>query len=410
MSSDWTLTTLGSLATIKRGASPRPITDERWFASQGPGWVRIGDVTRAGRILYRTQQCLSKDGASRSVAIVPGDLIMSICATIGKPIISGINACIHDGFVGFFDVDACVLREFLYYFLQFKERELSGKGQPGTQQNLNTGIVAATEILLPPLAEQRKIAAMLSSVDEAIEKTQAVIDQVQVVKKALMQELLTRGLPGRHKKFKQTEIGEIPESWELRLLNDLIDQNRPICYGILKPGKGHPNGIPVVKVKDIRHGEIDDSALLLTTPELDYEYRRSRLRGGDILLTIRGTTGRLAIVPPHLGDANITQDTARIAVTSEHSRDYVRFALEAPMLQLQIAANTVGQAVQGINIGAVRKLLIPVPPQDEQVGIATTFTGIAQRLSRENASLAALRELKQSLMSVLLTGELRVTP
>ena len=68
-------------------------------------------------------------------------------------------------------------------------------------------------IPLPPLPEQRKIAAILSSVDDAIEASQAVIDQLQVVKKAMMAELLTKGLPGRHKKFKQTEIGEVPEEW-----------------------------------------------------------------------------------------------------------------------------------------------------------------------------------------------------
>ena len=71
------------------------------------------------------------------------------------------------------------------------------------------------EFWLPPLPEQHKIAAILSSVDHAIEKTQAVIDQVQVVKRGLMQELLTRGLPGRHTRFKQTEIGEIPEDVEV---------------------------------------------------------------------------------------------------------------------------------------------------------------------------------------------------
>ena len=71
------------------------------------------------------------------------------------------------------------------------------------------------EFGVPRLPEQRKIAAILSSVDDAIEKTQAVIDQVQVVKRGLMQELLTRGLPGRHTRFKQTEIGEIPEDWRV---------------------------------------------------------------------------------------------------------------------------------------------------------------------------------------------------
>jgi type I restriction enzyme S subunit len=71
------------------------------------------------------------------------------------------------------------------------------------------------EVLLPSLPEQRKIAAILSSVDETIEKTEAVIERLQVVKKAMMQELLTRGLPGRHTRFKKTEIGEIPEEWDV---------------------------------------------------------------------------------------------------------------------------------------------------------------------------------------------------
>ena len=68
---------------------------------------------------------------------------------------------------------------------------------------------------LPPLPEQRKIAAVLSSVDDAIEKAQAVIDQVQVVKRGLMQELFARGMPGWHARFKQTEIGEIPDEWQV---------------------------------------------------------------------------------------------------------------------------------------------------------------------------------------------------
>ena len=74
--------------------------------------------------------------------------------------------------------------------------------------------VLRRDVALPPLPEQRKIAAILSAVDEVIEKTEAVIESLQTLKKAMMQELLTRGLPGRHTRFKQTEIGEIPEEWE----------------------------------------------------------------------------------------------------------------------------------------------------------------------------------------------------
>jgi len=194
-----------------------------------------------------------------------------------------------------------------------------------TRPKLTLRDYKTVEILLPPLGEQRKIAAILSSVDDAIEATQAVIAQLGVVKQAMMAELLTRGLPGRHTRFKQTEIGEVPEEWGVVSLDSCIENDRPICYGILMPGKGHPGGVPVVKVKDIKNGTIDERDILLTTPELDEQYRRSRLRDGDVLLTIRGTTGRVARVPKSLAQANITQDTARLTVRSDIDRDFIYY-------------------------------------------------------------------------------------
>lgn len=92
-----------------------------------------------------------------------------------------------------------------------------------TMLNLNTSILGRLPILLPPLPEQRKIAAILSAVDDAIDGTQSVLDQLQVVKKAMMAQLLTRGLPGRHTRFKQTEIGEVPAEWEILPLGRLAE-------------------------------------------------------------------------------------------------------------------------------------------------------------------------------------------
>ena len=111
---DWSLATLSQVADVRRGASPRPIRNSKWFSNKGRGWVRITDVTRSDRFLRKTDQTLSQLGESRSVPVDPGDLVMSICATIGKPIIIGIPACIHDGFVVFKNLRRKVLRDFLY--------------------------------------------------------------------------------------------------------------------------------------------------------------------------------------------------------------------------------------------------------------------------------------------------------
>ena len=121
-----------------------------------------------------------------------------------------------------------------YYELEVEDHYLSEKYAEirrltgdGGRNGLNLQHVRSIRVAYPPLPEQRKIATILSSVDDTIEKTQAVIDQVQVVKRGLMQELLTRGLPGRHTRFKQTAIGEIPEDWVVDKIGQLGQKGKP---------------------------------------------------------------------------------------------------------------------------------------------------------------------------------------
>ncbi len=187
---EWELLTLGKISEIRRGASPRPIGDPKFFGN-GRGWVRIADVTRSTKFLRTTEQQLSHLGEAGSVKVDHGDIIMSICATIGKPIIVDMEACIHDGFVLFEKLSPRILKEFLYYFLQWKENYLAGKGQPGAQKNLNTTIVGETEIPLPPISQQKYIAEILSAVDMEIEKQESARIILQRLKKSLMQVLLT---------------------------------------------------------------------------------------------------------------------------------------------------------------------------------------------------------------------------
>jgi len=100
---EWDATTLGALCrNVTRGASPRPIDSPKWFDDKSSvGWVRISDVTKTDRNLQETTQQLSKAGISASRFVPSGSLIMSICATVGKPVETCLDVCIHDGFVVF---------------------------------------------------------------------------------------------------------------------------------------------------------------------------------------------------------------------------------------------------------------------------------------------------------------------
>jgi type I restriction enzyme S subunit len=309
----------------------------------------------------------------------------------------------------------------------FLERILSGfaveileeaKGNGSTFPSVTGDRLRKKAFLLPPMLEQLRIAEVLSTLDETIEQTGVLIAKYQQIKTGLMNDLFTRGVTpdGRLRPnrlhaphlYKESPLGWIPMEWRSCLLQDCIGASRPIVYGILMPGLSVAGGVPVVKVKDIVDGEIQTGDLLLTSPSIDAEYQRSRLRAGDILLTIRGTVGRIASVPGVLDGANITQDTARIGIVSGEP-EFFRYYLESAGVRAYLAVNTLGVAVQGINLRDVRLIPVPLPPPDEQRAIVARLTAITDAISTESQSVRKFRHQKLGLMHDLLTGRVRVS-
>lgn len=188
---EWVVKRLGELAKIQRGASPRPIDSPIWFdENSSVGWVRISDVTSSGMYLHETTQRLSPLGIQNSRPVSRGSLIMSICATVGRPIITEIDVCIHDGFVVFDNLRAN--KHFLYYALKFIEGDWSRHGQTGSQMNLNTGLINRTEVPVPPTTEeQTAVATILSDMDAEIAALEEKLAKARAIKQGMMQELLT---------------------------------------------------------------------------------------------------------------------------------------------------------------------------------------------------------------------------
>lgn len=293
------------------------------------------------------------------------------------------------------------------------ENSIIGSNYPA----INISTVKSLQIPTPTTEEQTKIAEILSALDRAIEQTEALIAKQQRVNAGLMQDLLVLGIDKSGKarcQYTNTSIEKKPSHEEhtchLTKLSNCAAENSPICYGILMPGTAYPNGVPVIKVKDIKNGLIESGGLLLTDPKIDKAYKRSRLRKHDLLITIRGTTGRVAAVPTELDGANITQDTARIRIRDDHSVDYFYFLLQSRMVQEQVALHTIGQAVKGINIASIRSIDVSVPSKEEQIEIAKHLRASQKYLEELRLHCVKLYALKRGLMQDLLTGKRRVTP
>lgn len=184
----WEQCKLGDLAEIVRGASPRPISDPKWFDNDSNvGWLRIADVTaQDGRIRYLEQK-ISELGQEKTRVIKTPHLLLSIAATVGKPVINYVPTGVHDGFLIFLNPKFNIL--YAFWWLEMFREKWNKYGQPGSQVNLNSDLVKNQVINIPNEKEQEKISSFLESLDKIITLHQRKLEHLQLQKKALLQQM-----------------------------------------------------------------------------------------------------------------------------------------------------------------------------------------------------------------------------
>ncbi|EOY5021851.1 TPA: restriction endonuclease subunit S [Enterococcus faecium] len=185
---DWEQRKLGELATIVRGASPRPIQDPKWFDTESDvGWLRIADVTEQDGRIYYLEQHISKLGQEKTRVLVEPHLLLSIAATVGKPVVNYVKTGVHDGFLIF--LNAIFDREFMFQWLEMFRPKWQKYGQPGSQVNLNSELVRNQEILIPNNEEQQKIGSFFKQLDDTIALHQRELDVLKETKKGFLQKM-----------------------------------------------------------------------------------------------------------------------------------------------------------------------------------------------------------------------------
>ncbi|MBQ1065656.1 restriction endonuclease subunit S [Micromonospora sp. D75] len=256
-------------------------------------------------------------------------------------------------------------------------------------------------ILLPSLEEQRRIANFL---DEQLARLDRVI--------ALRQRQIELEVE-RFEEFRESVVEG--DSGRLRppLLN-FIDQARPVNYGVLMPGPRLEEGVPLIEAGDIMRGPISLARLRRADPAIEAEFKRSRLREGDLVMAIRGSVGRVQIVPRGAAVLNVTRDAARISLDSKVALgSYIRHALSTRRAQDWLRIRITGSAVTGVNIADLRKVPIVVPDLTNQRAWAEELdkaedylTGLNQLMLRGRSLLV---ERKRALITAAVVGQIDVT-
>ena len=303
---------------------------------------------------------------------------------------------------------------FLFYLfcLDANRVKMQSYGRGTTVKMLDSKEFSNLLLLIPPLPEQKKIASILTSVDEVIENTQKQIDKLQDLKKATMNELLTKGLG--HTEFKDSELGRIPKSWEVKKLNELSDGRFGIVDGPfgsnLKTEHYKPYGVPVIQSGFVTTGNFKAESYVYVDEEKFQSEIRSSVKSGDLVMAkIGAQAGRCAIMPPNHPVGILAGNSLKISAKKDVLLTEYLYQLLTHLYSTGEIQNLRTETAQpAINIATLKQYKIAVPSVGEQKKIIKTLSSVDSQVHSLSQKLCQTQHLKKSLMQDLLTGKVRV--
>ena len=400
---------------VRLGDASLNITDGSHFSPKETknGNYRIGtvanmtenqiDIDSCKKISKEDYEMLVKNGCKPKI----GDVLFSKDGTVGLSfafkqnddivLLSSI-AIISPKESLYPDYCACVLKSPLV----FKQIEGSKRGTGLRRIILHD--LKRFQIPLPPLPEQRRIAEVLGTVDSAIQKVDSAIERTERLKKGLMQRLLTKGIG--HERFKETEVGRVPEEWEVMRLGDALE----LCQYGLSAKMDVTGEYPIIKMDDIVNGVVvPDKVKYIDLDEKTF--KNFKLEKGDILFNrtnsyeLVGRTGIFLLRGDYVFASYLIRlKPKKEKLDSQFLTFYMLFSNDK--IRQQLATRAVHQA--NINATNLQNFDIPLPPLPEQRRIAEILGAVDRKLELERRRKEKLERVKKGLMNELLTGRKRM--
>jgi type I restriction enzyme S subunit len=410
----WQLKILGAVADITMGQSPD---------SSDCSDTEIGLPFLQGCAEFSTKYPAVKQYCSRPKKIAAkGAVLFSVRAPVGKTNSADQEYAIGRGLAAF--KATLISQDYLEYYLAFSERDFSLASQGSTFEAINSKELTNWSINFPvDEQEQTQIITILSTIDKAIEKTEAIIAKQQRIKTGLMQDLLTRGIDeagnirseATHE-FKDSPLGRIPVEWDVVRLGETIT---PSSSGKLQTGpfgsqlhsyEYVDEGIPVVMPQDITPEKISTLNIARITEEKAQELQRHIIKIGDILFARRGDLSRSVRITEReagwiCGTGCLLMRTP-IGVISPW---WVSTIYQFHTTQKQVNVNAVGSTMVNLNTTILSNLLIFLPELPEQYRIEQAMKEIQSAHQQSLFQYQKLIRIKSGLMQDLLTGKVRVT-
>lgn len=405
--SDWKIKSLGAIANgFLSGGTPSTKNEEFWCGSVP--WI-TSKWLNSRLYLESGEKCISEVAIEKSATtIIPrNSLIFATRVGVGKVAINSIDLAINQDLAGVLvDADRYDLR-FLAYQLRSNrvQMEVLSHKRGATIQGITRDNLKQIEICLPPLAEQRKIAHILSTVQRAIEMQERIIQTTTELKKAFMKKLFTEGLRGERQK--ETEIGLVPESWELLPIGDLFETQ--LGKMLSQKAKVGTSPKPYLRNKNVQWEGIGTGDILY----MDFNERETekfRLRKGDLLVCEGGEVGRAAIWNGEIDECYYQKALHRLRPKdSRISNEFMAYW----MMFSFFLNNTYGVTGTRTTIAhlpeiKLKPLLVPVPSVEEQQEIIGALRSVDEKAQNHSVKLHVIQDLFRTLLHELMTASIRV--
>ena len=303
--------------------------------------------------------------------------------------------------------DSVVPKFALQYLMSSNMRnEINRYVTTTSQPALSMENIRKLKIIVPKKEEQEKISFILSTVDEQIDNVDALIEKNKELKKGLMQTLFTKGIG--HTKFKNTEIGEIPEEWDVKKIGDICEvkggKRLPKGYQL----EDEDNAFPYIRVADMYMGGIRQDDIKYVPKDIVDKIKHYKISKDDLFISVAGTLGIVGQVPYELDGANLTENADKLC-NIQINKLYLMKVLQSNIVQSIIEAEQTKSAQPKLALTRIKEFLIPVPSDIEQVKIASILMEVDEKIGQYKNKKQKLEELKKGLMQQLLTGMIRVT-
>lgn len=408
---EWDVKKLGEIVNIRRGSSPRPI--QNFLSSCGMPWVKISDATADNsRYINTTKQYIKEDGVTYSVVVNPGDFILSNSATPGLPKIMKIKACVHDGWLILKLNEKFIDKLFLYYKLIADRTRLVNFANGAVFDNLKTDIVRDHLISLPLIAEQKRIAEILSSLDDKIELNRKINTNLEKFASSLFKEWFVNfefsnedGKPYKScdGKMVDSELGEIPEGWKVSVVGKEFETFLGGTPSRAKDEYWTNGTVPWINSGMVNEYRITEASEYITEEAVKNSATKLLPKGTVVIAITGATLGQYSLLEI---DSSFNQSVVGIKENKNLRKEFIYYWI-ATTINTLINAQT-GGAQQHINKQVVDSHKILIPDQNTLDKYYETVGPIFEFISSNCFEVKNLSALRNYLLPQLMSGKIRV--